>query len=93
MEMRAARWMAAVDVVVGVDGVLRAELSAQDLDGPVGDDLVRVHVGRGPRTRLEDVEHELVVQRSRYYLLRGGDDGFLQVLVEAAELVVDVGGL
>jgi hypothetical protein len=67
--------LAAVDVVVGVDGVLGAELSAQDLHGPVGDDLVGVHVGRGPRAGLEDVQHELVVQSSLYDLLGGGDDG------------------
>lgn len=51
-----------VDVVVGVDGLLGALLAAQDLNGAVGDDLVRVHVGLGTGTGLPDDEGEVVHQ-------------------------------
>ena len=34
-----------VHVIVGMDRGLAAQLSAQQLDGSVGDDLVGVHVG------------------------------------------------
>ena len=37
-----------VHVVIGMDRRLAAQLSAQQLDGSVGDDLVGVHVGLGP---------------------------------------------
>jgi len=36
--------LALVDVVVGMDRCLRSELAPQQLNGPVGDDLVNVHV-------------------------------------------------
>ena len=51
---------AAVDVVVGVDGLLAAHLSAQNLNGSVGDDLVGVHVGLGAGAGLPDDEGEVV---------------------------------
>ena len=37
-----------IHVIVGMDRGLAAQLSAQQLDGSVGDDLVGVHVGLGP---------------------------------------------
>ncbi len=43
-----------VDVVVRVDGALRAELAAQDLDGAVGDHLVGVHVALSSGAGLPD---------------------------------------
>ena len=55
------RGLAAVDVVVGVHGRLAAALPAQQLVGPVGDDLVGVHVGLGAGAGLPDDERELVV--------------------------------
>jgi hypothetical protein len=54
------RRLAHVHVVVRVHQ-LRADLAAQDLRRAVRDHLVRVHVGRGARAGLEDVDHELVV--------------------------------
>ena len=44
--------LALVDVVVGVDGRLGAQLAAHQLDGAVGDHLVRVHVALGAGARL-----------------------------------------
>ena len=44
---------------LGCTGVLLPELAAQQLDRAVGDDLVDVHVGLGPRAGLPHVEREL----------------------------------
>lgn len=56
---------AAVDVVVGVDGLLAALFAAEDLNGSVGDDFVGVHVGLGAGAGLPDdkgeVVHELAI--------------------------------
>ena len=49
-----------VNVVVGVDGLLGAHGATQDLNGTVGDDLVRVHVGLGAGTSLPDDQREVV---------------------------------
>jgi hypothetical protein len=45
---RVVAGLAHVHVVVGVDRPLGAERAADQLDAPVGDDLVHVHVGLGP---------------------------------------------
>jgi hypothetical protein len=37
--VRVVRGLRHVNVVVGVDGLLRAELTTEELDGTVGDDL------------------------------------------------------
>jgi hypothetical protein len=67
--------LAFVDVIVGVDGLLGAALTAQDLDGPVGDHLVGVHVGGRPRAGLEDIDHELAVVAAIHHFLRRLHDG------------------
>ena len=43
-----------VDMVVRVNRLLGPEATSHDLDGPVGDHLVGVHVALGARTRLPD---------------------------------------
>ncbi len=53
--------LAEVDVLVGVQVPVLAPGVAQQLQRPVGDDLVGVHVGRGAGTALNDVDDELVV--------------------------------
>lgn len=54
--------LAHVDVVVGVNRLLAAELTAQHLNSAVADDLVNVHVGLCARASLENDEGEVVVQ-------------------------------
>ncbi len=49
-----------IDVVVGVDGLLGAHLAPQDLNGTVGDDFVRVHVGLSAGTGLPNDQGEVV---------------------------------
>jgi hypothetical protein len=54
-----------VDVVIGVDGLLGAHVTAQHLDGAVGDDLVGVHVGLGTGAGLPDDQREVVIELAR----------------------------
>ena len=51
-----------VDVVVGMHGLLGADVAAGELDGPVRDDLVDVHVGLRAAAGLPDVEREMVAE-------------------------------
>ncbi|MEJ7718115.1 MAG: hypothetical protein WKF31_09200 [Thermoleophilaceae bacterium] len=67
-----------VDVVVGV----------HVLAGEAGDDLVGVHVRRGARAGLEDVDRELVVVAAVRHLVGGGGDALGLVGVELSELGV-----
>ena len=52
--------LAPVHEVVRTDRGVIAPGLAEDLERPVGQHLVDVHVERGARSRLEDVDHELV---------------------------------
>ena len=60
----------------------------QDLQRPVGDDLVGVHVGRGAGAALDHVDHELVVQLARLDLAAGFDDGVGPRAVQQAQIVI-----
>ena len=47
-------------MVIWVDWLLAAHLSAEDLDGSIRNDLVRVHVGLCAGTSLEDGQGEVI---------------------------------
>lgn len=64
-----------VDVVVGVDRLLGAHGTTEDLNGTVGDDLVGVHVGLGAGTSLPDNQREVVQQLTLSNLSSGLLDG------------------
>src|SRR6202034_4914868 len=78
-----------IDVVVRTDRILRAELAAQELDGPVRDYLVDVHVGLSARTGLPYVEGVILVQLARDGLVRRTNDRLLLPSGQAASLMVD----
>lgn len=61
-ESRHCAYLTLVDVIVGMHGILAPQLPAEDLDGPVGNHLVDVHVGLRPGTRLPDYQGEVVLQ-------------------------------
>ena len=82
------RRLAHVDVVVGMDRLLRAHHAAQHLDRAVGNHLVGVHVGLGAGAGLPDDERKVVVERAVDDFLRGLDDGRAERRVEPAEIHV-----
>ena len=51
-----------VDVVIGMNRLLRSQFAARHFNGAVGDDLVHVHVGLGAAAGLPDAQGELVVE-------------------------------
>ena len=66
--------LAPVHVIVRVHRLLRAERGAQELVGPVGNHLVRVHVPGGAGTGLEHVDGEVRVPFPLRDFLRGRAD-------------------
>src|SRR5260221_7946476 len=75
---RVVRRLAHIDVVVGMDRRLAAELAADELDRAVGYDLVDVHVRLGTGSRLPDIEREFTVELAGDYLIGDtADDLFL----------------
>jgi hypothetical protein len=80
--------LAEIDVIIGMDGRLRAEALAEELVGTVGDHLVDVHVALRARARLPDDERELVVETPGDHLAGGGHDGFRQERLKQPELLV-----
>lgn len=72
-----------VDVVVGVNGLLAAQFTAQDLDSSVGNDFIDVHVGLGSGSGLENDQREVVNELSGDDLVSGLADGVDDLGVEA----------
>lgn len=79
-----------VDVIIGVDGGLGAQLAAEHLNGSVGDDLVGVHVGLGTGSGLENNQGEVLGQLTVNDLLGGLLDGLSDLGVQTV-LHVDGG--
>jgi hypothetical protein len=78
-----------VDVVVGVDRLLLGEaVAAGQLDGAVADDLVDVHVRRGSRASLVDVDGELVVMLAGDDFAGRIDDRLGEIGFELAQIAV-----
>ena len=83
------RGLGHVDVIVGVDDVVAALLLAEVLEREVCHNLVRVHVERGARAALEDVERELVHAAALFKdLVAGPDDGLGLLLRQDVEAAV-----
>ena len=78
-------------MVVRVDVLVVALLVPQDLQGPVGDHLIGVHVGAGARTALDHVHGEVLVQGTVGDLLAGLLDGAGHPVVQQAQRVVRPG--
>ena len=68
-------------MVIGVDAIF-PKLAAHDLCGTIGDDFVDVHVVTGARTRLDGIDHELVVPLPIDDFLRGLDDGVGALMIQ-----------
>ncbi len=86
--------LAEIDVLVRMQVAVVALGVAEQFEGPVGDHLVGVHVRRGPRATLDDVDHELVVQPSAPDLPAGGGDRVGLPRGEQTEVAVgESGGL
>ncbi len=74
-----------------MDRVFAPEDAARELDGPIGDDFVGVHVGLSAAAGLPDDEREVVVEKARDDLVGGADDELGGSPVELAELGVGDG--
>ena len=54
--------LAAIDVVVGMDGVFAAELASGEFNRAVGDDLIGVHIALRARAGLPDDKRKMIVK-------------------------------
>jgi hypothetical protein len=71
-----------------VDRLFRAHLAARDLDRPVRDHLVGVHVGLRARTGLPHAERKMLVQLPFDHLVRGLHDEILLVFRQLAKVEI-----
>ena len=86
------RRLAQVDVIVGMDRLLRSQLAAEKLVRAVGDHLVGVHVGLGAGAGLPDREGKMIVELALAHFPGGPDDGAGAARVDEAELAIHLGG-
>ena len=89
---RVVRGLTHVDVVVRVDGILRADDAAEQLDGTVRDHLVDVHVGLRSTAGLEHDEREVLVERAGNHLVRRLTNRARDARVELARVGVVLRG-
>jgi hypothetical protein len=72
-----------VDVIIGMDRLFSGEAVAADqLNRPIRDHLVEIHVAAGSRSRLVDVDGELIGQLPFGHLARGAPQGVDLVVAE-----------
>ena len=74
--------LALVHVVVGMDRLAGAELTTHQLTGPIGHHLIDVHIARGARAGLKNINGELVVEFAFPHFLGGRLDGFTASLIQ-----------
>ena len=58
--------LAVVGVIVGMNGILRADRLACALTGDIGNNLVHIHVGRSARAGLKDIDRKMLHERMRH---------------------------
>ena len=82
------RRLAHIDVVIGVNGFFTAHFAAENFDGAVGNNLVRVHVGLRARPGLPDDQRKLTGQRAVDNIIGGLNNRLTQFGVKDGELHV-----
>jgi len=80
-----------VDVIVGMHGLLRAHLTAGQLDRAIRDDLVDVHVGLRAGARLPHAQGEVGVEFARDDFVGRTHDQVGLFGIELAQIAVDQG--
>ena len=71
-------------MIIGVYG----PVASYDLVRTAGHNFIGIHVGRGARSGLIDVQDELLIPLPHHHLPRRGGDGLGDLAVEVAELPV-----
>ena len=61
-------------MIVRVANVIFSAFSAENLDGPIRDDFIRIHVERNPCARLVHINDKLLVPPALDYLVRSLND-------------------
>ena len=83
--------LAAVHMIVGIHYRIVSLLPAQDLNSPVGDHFVGVHIKRRAGAALDGVNNKILVKFPFDDLIAGLDNGSGPILVQDADLTVGDG--
>ena len=78
-------------MVVGIDDGIVTLVAAQQLNGPVRDDLIGIHIDGGTRTALNGIYNELLMELTGQDLVAGLYNGIRNVLVQEVYFTVDNG--
>ena len=81
-----------IDVVVGITVLVVSMLVAEDLERPIGDHLVGIHIGRRPCSSLEHIDAELISQLPIADLVARLTHSLEDILRQLIELVIGHGG-
>ena len=81
--------LAKIHMIVRMDRSIPSFSAPHDFIGPIGDDLIGIHVGGGARTGLEDIHQKLVTKLPFDDFPGGQADGFREVVLDQSQLPVD----
>ena len=74
--------LAQIYMVVGTHECIITLFPAQKLDCAIGNDFIRIHIQRRPRSALYWVNNELVVQPPTQYFITGSRDGLRPLFIQ-----------
>jgi len=78
-----------VDMIDRVKAGIVALRCAEDFQGPVGQDFIDIHIGRGTGAALQGIDHKLVLEGAREHLVTGLADGPADFRID--ESVLEIG--
>ena len=85
------RRLAHIDMIVGMDRLLRSHLPAQHFDGAVGDHLIGIHVRLRAGAGLPHRQREMRVELALDHFLHRLHDGLADLFVEDAQRHIGFG--
>ena len=81
--------LSSIYVIIRVHWGFAAYFPPQNFNGPVGNNLITIHIGGCSRSSLKNIHRKLIIKLPLYYLVCCLDDGVSHLLGEKAQLEVD----
>src|SRR5205823_4797811 len=79
-----------VHMIIGMD-FARATRAPKQFTGTVGNDFVRIHIGRGARTRLKNIKYKVLIKLATDDFLGGPYNRFGYLWIKQSQFFVALG--
>jgi hypothetical protein len=86
-----SRWNHIITALRHVDVIIGVDFTAQRLGGEIGDNLVGVHIARGARAGLKDINRKVRIVITRGNRFSGLNNGGGDICIQIAQIAVSFG--